>query len=392
MTSTTTYVNHPCFDITSRRTAGRLHLPVAPRALARIRFADNAKFRPAMMPEEAVAWLDHVLAQGKKIDIVGITGPGDPLAVPEASLRTLKLVRDKYPDISLCMTTLGVNGALYALELAEIGLSHITILVDAVAPEVAEKLYAWVRPSTRTMPLPEAVKTLLDEQAKAIIAFKKAGITVKINTTVYPGYNAGHVESIAEAMATLGADVMAVVPFHPSEEIEGNPAPSGTELLSAVRDRAAQHMDLMPGWSECGEDVVGLETPGVDSAPVSILPKSTKDRPNVGVVSSNGMDVDLHLGHAVKVLVYGPREDGLACLLETREAPEPGSGSSRWHELARLLDDCFVLLTASAGDKPREILSRKGLSVLIAETEIESTVDMLYGGGKKKGKGCKTAA
>lgn len=388
-TTTSSYANHPCFGMTSRRSAGRLHLPVAPRANAKIKFSDNAKAKPAMMPEEAVAWLDHVVSQGKTIDIVGITGPGDPLAVPEPTIRTLRLVRDKYPELSLCLTTMGLGGALYAPELADIGLSHITVLVDAVDPQVAEQLYAWVRPSTKTMPLPEAVKVLIEEQAKAIKAFKDAGITVKVNTTVYPGINAGHVEDIAIAMASLGADIMGVIPFSPAEDIEDSPAASTPELLSAVRDRAALHMDLMPGWDECGEDIVGLEKPTDGAAHVTVLPKPTKERPNVAVVSSTGMDVDLHLGHAVKIMIYGRREDGLPCLLETRDAPEPGSGSARWSELARLLDDCFVLLTASAGDRPREILSRKGLSVFITENEIEGIVDVLYGGGKKKGKGRK---
>jgi nitrogen fixation protein NifB len=93
--------------------------------------------------------------------------------------------------------------------------------------------------------------------------------------------------------------------------------------------------------------------------------------------------VDLHLGHAIKAMVYGPRGDGLACLLGVRDLPEPGSGAQRWETLAETLSDCFVLLTASAGENPRKILSRKGLSVLITDGEIEGTVDVLYGGGKK---------
>lgn len=362
-----------------------MHLPVAPRANARIRFSGSGKPKPAMMPEEAVAWLDHVVKAGNSVDIVGITGPGDPLATPEPTIRTLRMVRDKYPEMSLCLTTSGIGGDQYVPELADLGLSHITLLVDAVTPEVAEKLYAWIRPSTKTVPLPDAARELMNEQAKAVTAFKKAGVTVKINTTVYPGYNAGHVEEIASAMATLGADIMAVVPFHSSNDFEDMPADCGPELMSTVRDCAARHMDLMPAWDECGEPIVGLKRPDRETAPISAMPKPTAQRPNVAVVSSNGMEVDLHLGHAVKVLVYGPREDGLPCLLETRDAPEPGGGS-RWEDLATLLKDCFVILTSSAGDKPREILSRKGLSVLITDGEIAGTVDTLYGGGKKGNK------
>jgi nitrogen fixation protein NifB len=94
------------------------------------------------------------------------------------------------------------------------------------------------------------------------------------------------------------------------------------------------------------------------------------------------MEVDLHLGQAYQVLIYGPREDGLACLLETRPAPEPGS-SDRWEELAERLPDCFAILAASAGERPRNILGDHGITILITDGEIESTVDMLYGGGKK---------
>ncbi len=116
------------------------------------------------------------------------------------------------------------------------------------------------------------------------------------------------------------------------------------------------------------------------------LPKPTKERPNVAVASSNGIEVDLHLGQAIKFIIYGPRGDGLACLLEVRDAPEPGQGGARWAELAKVLPDCFVLLAASAGETPRRALAEAGIKVLITEENIEGTVDVLYGGGKKKKK------
>ena len=114
------------------------------------------------------------------------------------------------------------------------------------------------------------------------------------------------------------------------------------------------------------------------------LPKPGKGRPRVAVVSSGGMDVDLHLGQAKTILIYGPREDGLTCLLETRQAPPAGSGEGRWDQLANTLHDCFALLAASAGERPRAVLAGHGIRVLLTEDNIEGTVDVLYGGGKKK--------
>jgi len=95
------------------------------------------------------------------------------------------------------------------------------------------------------------------------------------------------------------------------------------------------------------------------------------------------MEIDLHLGQAYQVLIYGPREDGLACLLTTRPVPEPGSGSSRWKELATTLSDCFAVLAASAGESPRRILGSLGITVLITDGDIEGSVETLLGGKSK---------
>jgi nitrogen fixation protein NifB len=116
-----------------------------------------------------------------------------------------------------------------------------------------------------------------------------------------------------------------------------------------------------------------------------LLPKPTKERPNVAVVSSNGIEVDLHLGQADKLLIYGPRtSDGLPSLLTVRNAPEAGTGSSRWETLAReCLIDCFALLAAKAGENPQKVLAELGIKILLTEDNIEGLVDVLYGGGKK---------
>nr|WP_321513863.1 radical SAM protein [uncultured Pseudodesulfovibrio sp.] len=386
MEPTIAYVNHPCFGISSRKKVGRIHLPVAPRANARIKFASTDKPSSAIMPADALNMLTRTIEAGNPVGIVGITGPGDPMAVPEYTLETLRLVREKYPDMPLCLTTIGIGCAEYAEELAKVGVMHVSILVDAVTPEVADTLYAWIRPAKHTMPLSKGVEVLLNEQARAVIALKKAGITVKINTTVYPGYNAGHVEEIAATMAALGADIMAIVPYRPEAESVDVPNEPDMELIATVCDRAARHMNLMPLWDQCGEKIVGLREPEEMGKPSDVMPKPTAKRPNVAVASSNGMEVDLHLGHASTLLIYGPREDGLACLLETRQAPDPGAGSSRWEQMGVLLEDCFALLTSNAGEKPRKNLSRLGVSVVITDGEVEGTVDMLFGGGKKKGK------
>ena len=126
---------------------------MAPRANNRIRFASTKESTQAMIPAQALAWLDDLLNKGGKIDGVNIAGPGDPLADLGPTLETLRLVREKYPAMALGITTLGLGGEQSVEQLVKAGVSHVTLLVDGVDLEVVKKLYAWIRPGAKTIPL-----------------------------------------------------------------------------------------------------------------------------------------------------------------------------------------------------------------------------------------------
>jgi len=97
--------------------------------------------------------------------------------------------------------------------------------------------------------------------------------------------------------------------------------------------------------------------------------------------------VDEHLGQAARFLIYGP-EEGLMVLRGVRPAPAPGGGDARWEAVAELLDDCFALLASGAGEKPRAILARRGVRILVCDGGVEGSVDALLGGGKKGKRRC----
>jgi nitrogen fixation protein NifB len=108
------------------------------------------------------------------------------------------------------------------------------------------------------------------------------------------------------------------------------------------------------------------------------------ERPNIAVASFSGLEVDLHVGHARQLLIYGPGKDGLVHMLGTRSAPGPGGGETRWTALAEVLDDCFAVLASGAGPKPLKILEDHGITVFITEGDINGSVDIVFNGGKKK--------
>jgi nitrogen fixation protein NifB len=360
-----------------------VHLPVAPQVTAMTRFSSVPPRKISfMMPAEAVAFLDRVYAhKNGKIDMVAITGPGDPLAVPDTTLKTLRLVRDRYPEKELGLKTLGIGAEKFAEELSAIGVGYVEMTVNGVKEDVLEKIYAWIRPGQKTLKIGEAVKLLINEQKNGVSALKYHGISVTVATTLYPGINLKHVGRISRSMMELGAESMALMPYEPESGSEVvHELPAAEEIEKAMRS-AGKYLPVtearLTGKCSC--------TP-IEAAPFNTLkpPSPTPDRPNVAVISSNGVEIDLHLGKADKILVYGPREDGLICLREVREAPSPGGGAARWMDLAALIDDCFVLLAAHAGGTPRQILAERNIPVLITDDQIEGVVDTLCGGSKKK--------
>ncbi|MFH0781981.1 MAG: NifB/NifX family molybdenum-iron cluster-binding protein [Pseudomonadota bacterium] len=364
-----------------------VHLPVAPQVVARTRFSPPTPVRSeCLMVPEAIVQLDAVMKErGESISMVAITGPGDPLANPEITLQTVRAVRQRYPAMKIGLKTLGLGSEQLAGELARAGVNYVEMLVDGIKSEILEKIYAWIRPGMKTLKVCEAVDLLIREQRNGVPALKFHNIEVTILTTLYPGINIDHVPKISSAMMVLGAGGMALIPYAPEPGTEVDLQCPDKETVRAITEKARTSLPIALPLLLGQQDGVAMGS-ALQTKP---LPRPTVKRPNVAVASSNGIEIDLHLGQAIKLLIYGPRQDGLACLLETRDAPEPGTGANRWSELAVILHDCFVILAASAGETPRRALAEAGIAVLIAEDNIEGTVDVLFGGGKKGKKGKK---
>ncbi|KOR27127.1 nitrogen fixation protein NifB, partial [Achromatium sp. WMS2] len=133
---------HPCFNAESRHRFGRIHLPVAPRCNIKCNFC-NRKYdclnesRPGVTsnvlnPTQALAYLTDAVAQRPEIAVAGIAGPGDAFANPKASMETLRLIHERFPDMLLCVATNGLGIGPYIDELATLNVSHVTLTVNAI--------------------------------------------------------------------------------------------------------------------------------------------------------------------------------------------------------------------------------------------------------------------
>ncbi|MDO5845680.1 MAG: radical SAM protein, partial [Methanocorpusculum sp.] len=189
---------HPCYSQDARHLFGRCHVAVAPKCNIQCNYCVRDydcvnESRPGvtsevLSPSAALERIDEVVTKMKHIRVVGIAGPGDPLA-NEETFETLKQVHAKYPDTILCIST---NGMLLPDKLDELlsyNVKNITVTLNAVDPAVGEKIYSFVEYGGKRYHGREGAELLLDHQLKGIEAAVKNGVLVKINTVYIPGVN-----------------------------------------------------------------------------------------------------------------------------------------------------------------------------------------------------------
>lgn len=340
----------------------KLTLPVASKMnFRRIDAAENKQ--PFLSPNEAAVWVRELQKGGKNITAITLHGPGDVLASWQETRQCLSLLTEHFSQTPVSMTTIGLNGLDKIDALANAGLIKITLRVDALTAETAGSIYQWIRPAKKTIPVAQGCSQLVREQPQFCRECSDAGIDVVIRTKVEPT-NKNEIVKIAKTYKKAGA--LAI-------ELCGT---VNEELISAVNE-------YLPAISHKPEPI--LPPPKSPSSCNQYTAGPTSDRSKIAVASQSGIDVDLHLGQAGQLLIYGKNKDGLPCLLETRTTP-PAGDPDRWKTLAEKLSDCFCLLATHAGLAPREQLAVFGLKVILTDDQIDGVVDLLLGNPKK---GCK---
>ena len=260
---------HPCFSPEAHRSFGRVHLPVAAGCNVQCGFCDRKyscvnESRPGvtarlLSPEEAVDAALRAVAHMPHLSVIGIAGPGDPLADATRTLDTLATLREALPGMLLCLSTNGLALPLHADALAELGVGHVTVTVNAVDPAIGAAVYNWVDDGGSRVSGQEGAALLLERQEKGVRRLKSLGVTVKINTVVIPGVNSDHVRDVATAVASWGADLMNCIPLLPvaGTRFAGKATP-GPDTMHRLRAEAGAIIPQMRHCTRCRADALGF--------------------------------------------------------------------------------------------------------------------------------------
>jgi nitrogen fixation protein NifB len=421
--------NHPCYSEQAHHYFARMHVAVAPACNIQCHYC-NRKYdcsnesRPGVVsevltPVQAVKKVMAVAANIPQMTVLGIAGPGDPLANPERTFQTFRELSEKAPDIKLCVSTNGLALPESVEELSKHNIDHVTITINCVDPDVGAKIYPWIFWNNNRIMGREGAAILIEQQQKGLEMLTARGILVKVNSVMIPGVNDEHLVEVSKVVKSKGAFLHNVMPLIAEPEhgtfygLMGQPSPSH-EDLQKLQDACAGDMNMMRHCRQCRADAVGLlgedrgqeftmdkiEDMEIDYAAAMVkraevhaeiareleikdrasaakaelvaIQGLKKDQPDtrpvlMAVATKGGGVINEHFGHAREFLVYEASPAGVRFINHRKTTPyceggdTCGDGESALDVTIRELSGCEVVLCSKVGYEPWGPLEAAGI-------------------------------
>lgn len=257
---------HPCYSEKASHTYGRAHLPVAPKCNIQCNYCLR-KFdcvnesRPGVTseildPNQALERITQIIADHPYIKVVGIAGPGDPLANDE-TFETLRLIHEKYPDLILCLST---NGLLLSEKidlLDKYGVTNVTVTMNALNPEIAAQIYHFVDyHEKRYYAGREMGELLITKQLDGIQKAVERKMLVKVNTVYIPTINDSEIVEIAKKISSMGVYIHNIIPLIAQAKFSDLKPPTLEEKIK-MQDECRPYVKQMSHCQRCRADAVG---------------------------------------------------------------------------------------------------------------------------------------
>lgn len=410
--------NHPCYSEEAHHHYARMHVAVAPACNMQCHYC-NRKYdcanesRPGVVserlsPKDAAKKVLAVASALPQMMVVGIAGPGEPLANPGKTFRTFELIAEKAPDITLCLSTNGLLLPDYVNRIRALNISHVTITINMIDPAVGERIYPWIFYKHRRWKGRDASKILSERQLEGLAILTASGILCKVNSVMIPGINDAHLIEVNKTVKSMGAFLHNIMPLISAPKhgtlfgLVGQRGPTAQEL-KALQEKCEGQMQMMRHCRQCRADAVGLlgqdrnreftlekiaEMPMLDNqeqrrtyqAEVEQTRLQAKEAKADGLATLADVETDLkilvavatkgggmineHFGHASEFAVYevsragakfvGHRRVDLYC--------QGGYGEEETLETAvRAINDCVAILASKIGRCPKDTLKAAGI-------------------------------
>ncbi|MBV7273783.1 nitrogenase cofactor biosynthesis protein NifB [Clostridium sp. PL3] len=385
---------HPCYNKGAHEFA-RMHIPVAPKCNISCNYCSR-KFdcpnesRPGvtsevLTPEQALYKFREVKKKIPNLKVLGIAGPGDALANFEETKRSIELIKEEDPDITFCLSTNGLMLPFYANELISLGVSHITVTINAVDKKIGAQIYKEINYLGTKYTGEAAAEILMNNQLTGLRYLTANGVVCKVNTVMIKGVNDKHIVEVIKKVKNFGiyiTNIMQLIPVKGSV-FEDKPLVSTVEL-NEMRKECEKYVKQMYHCKQCRADAIGTLSldrsidfrnfngcnGGCGSEKKVIELKENTNNYKFAVATKTGINVDQHFGHAEEFHIYS-YSAGNITFLEKRQVDKYCTGIEECDEhedkidkIIRIIGDCNAVLAIRAGEQPVKRLEEKGIKFI----------------------------
>ncbi|MCB9947587.1 MAG: nitrogenase cofactor biosynthesis protein NifB [Rhodospirillaceae bacterium] len=432
--------DHPCYNSEAHHYFARMHVGVAPACNIQCHYC-NRKYdcanesRPGVVserlsPDQAVRKVMAVAAQVPQLSVVGIAGPGDALADPERTFATCERVAHVLPDVKLCLSTNGLALPDHVTRIVALGISHVTITINAIDPEIGAQIYPWISFAGRRFTGVEGATILRDRQLLGLDMLVAAGVLVKVNSVMIPGINDQHLKEVNAEVKRRGVflhNIMPLIsdPAHGTHYgLTGQRGPTPQEL-KALQDELSGGAALMRHCRQCRADAVGMlgsdqsaeftldripegESEGLSPEDVvkrkvyrEIVEAERADRRQaaeaaddmvaiaapeekmlVAVCTQGGGRINIHFGKATEFPVYEVDSRGVRLIGHRRPRTNYCKGGygedDALGEIITALEGVAAVLSVKIGNRPRKRLEEAGIKTAEYPQEYIETAVAAY--------------
>lgn len=389
-------LTHPCYNACAHEYA-RMHIPVAPNCNISCNYCSRDfdcpnESRPGVTseilnPEEALEKFKIVKEKVKNMTVVGIAGPGDALANFETVKKSIELIKNEDPSVTFCLSTNGLMLPFYANELIALDVSHVTVTINTINPEIGARVYKEINYLGTKYTGIEAAKIILNNQLSGLKYLTSKGVVCKVNLVMVKGVNDSDIENTVKKVKECGAfmtNIMQMIPASGSV-FEKMPLVSNQEL-NDMRKKCEVNVKQMYHCKQCRADAIGMLSEDVSlnfrKTPCSTKELSSETEYKFAVASKSGVNIDAHFGHVDEFYIY-KYTDGIIEFIEKRKISKYCSGPVNCDELDKedkiesiinSISDCDSVLVMRIGDEPSKKLKKMGISVFQMYEEIKKGI------------------
>lgn len=255
---------HCCFSTDEKKMpTPRIHVPLAGKCsmgcvYCGYRFDENitsSEFRPGVASRVVSSYADieeylsRALEKLPTAEIIGVSGPGDPLENFNELNHLVEIVRNKWPSKKLCLCTNGRFFFPHGQTIVDSGiLKYITFTINTLDWEKLLQIYSCFSEDGCEC------ERYTEELISAIRYCKQKGIAVKVNTVLIKGINDDRIDSMFERLSDMRVDCFNLLPFRNVRSENNNP---GTEYFLLRKELQSKGFPLTRHCMMCRSDFCG---------------------------------------------------------------------------------------------------------------------------------------